>query len=382
MNLITNYSLLSRLRVDKPITEEHAIVLSTDKEYILFVTSTGMPAKNYDYYNLINVLLKPYLGNFVVIQAGTKDDPRIGADIDLCGQTNLYQMSWLIKNAKLLVCGDTFAMHCAGAHNTPFVALFGPTSPAVSGSYWGDKDKQIYLTPDNWNPSYNPQENPKQINEIKPEKVVESILKLLNISAKTVQTIKLGGLFNSSIVDIVPNCVVGNDIFPGALINIRYDKGGQEGAVYEQLKQRKCVIFTDKVLNVDILNQLKPNIASLMFLVKGKEDLDFLKKLKDNAIPFGMVSTLNEEQTQNLKLDFWEYGVLIPYDTAFKKSNWKPESAVGLKFLTQRRIISKGRVFLSYMHEKFNFSLDIPAGNSIIDRPEFWSDNEFYYIYA
>jgi len=49
----------------------------------------------------------------------------------------------LIKDAALLVSGDTFALQAACAFNVPVVGIFGPTNPARNGPFRG-RDKVAY----------------------------------------------------------------------------------------------------------------------------------------------------------------------------------------------------------------------------------------------
>jgi len=50
-----------------------------------------------------------------------------------CGKTDLKQLAALFERADLLVSNDTGPTHIAAAMETPLVALFGPTSPRLTG---------------------------------------------------------------------------------------------------------------------------------------------------------------------------------------------------------------------------------------------------------
>jgi ADP-heptose:LPS heptosyltransferase len=52
---------------------------------------------------------------------------------NLCGTTNLKQLGALFKKAALVVANDTGPMHIAVAMQAPTIALFGPTSPQLTG---------------------------------------------------------------------------------------------------------------------------------------------------------------------------------------------------------------------------------------------------------
>src|SRR5260221_4138551 len=49
--------------------------------------------------------------------------------------TDLRELAWLLKHARLVIAGDTGPLHLAAALGTPVVALFGPTDPRRNGPY-------------------------------------------------------------------------------------------------------------------------------------------------------------------------------------------------------------------------------------------------------
>lgn len=62
--------------------------------------------------------------------------PEAGARVtDLCGSTTLLGSAWVHAHAKLVITGDTVAMHLAAAAGSPTLALFGPSNPVETGPY-------------------------------------------------------------------------------------------------------------------------------------------------------------------------------------------------------------------------------------------------------
>lgn len=57
------------------------------------------------------------------------------AILDLIGKTSLKQLAWVIKNARVMVGGDTGPMHLSVAVSTPTVAIMGPTDAQRNGPY-------------------------------------------------------------------------------------------------------------------------------------------------------------------------------------------------------------------------------------------------------
>lgn len=388
MELLTRYALAARARIDKPILESHFFSLPFSDKYIIVVSGSGMEAKNYAYWNLTLEFLKPILNEagYKLIQTGGEKDEQLIVDLDIRGKTTIYQYSWLIQNASLVLCGDTSAIHIAGAHDTPFVSLFALSRPSISGSYFGNKSKQIYITPsENWNPSFFPGENPKQIDNIKPEQVVEAVCKLLSLNFQTFKTLHIGQKYLHSIIDIVPNCVAPAQFLQGALLNIRFDKGGEETIVYEQLKHRQCTIITKKELNKDAIRALKGNIVKVFYVIGKDYSLDFVKFLKIEGIQFETISVLNEEGTNLLKLDFADYSILYPESMFFSVFNDQIEfdNISKVRCKTRRRILSNGKFYLNYKsHDENSPIQDFNQSDTpVVDDVNFWCESDYYYLY-
>lgn len=79
-----------------------------------------------------------------VVISGANKDITLAEDIKkmmkntpviLCGKTNLKELGALMERADLVVANDSGPMHLAVAMKTNVVALFGPTSPKLTGPY-------------------------------------------------------------------------------------------------------------------------------------------------------------------------------------------------------------------------------------------------------
>ena len=55
--------------------------------------------------------------------------------ISICGKTGIRELAPILERAKLVVSGDSGPMHIAVSVGTNVVALFGPTSPDITGPY-------------------------------------------------------------------------------------------------------------------------------------------------------------------------------------------------------------------------------------------------------
>jgi lipopolysaccharide heptosyltransferase II len=53
--------------------------------------------------------------------------------INICGQTTLRQLAAIMRKASAVIANDSGPMHIAISQNVPTIALFGPTSPRITG---------------------------------------------------------------------------------------------------------------------------------------------------------------------------------------------------------------------------------------------------------
>ena len=62
----------------------------------------------------------------------------------LTGKTTLRQLAACLEQVSLVVSNDTGVLHIASALNRPVVALYGPTSPAITGPL-GDPARTVVI---------------------------------------------------------------------------------------------------------------------------------------------------------------------------------------------------------------------------------------------
>ena len=89
--------------------------------------------------------------NLKIVMVGDKNDIGIVEDIanlmknkpvNFAGQTNLRELAYLLKKAKLVISNDSGVMHMASYLDVPTLAIFGPTDPKKYGP-WNSKSLVI-----------------------------------------------------------------------------------------------------------------------------------------------------------------------------------------------------------------------------------------------
>lgn len=80
--------------------------------------------------------------NYKILVTGSMKDTELASDIigrrgnyavSICGKTNLKQLAAIMNKAKIVIANDSGPMHIAVSQRTPVVAIFGPTSPLITG---------------------------------------------------------------------------------------------------------------------------------------------------------------------------------------------------------------------------------------------------------
>ena len=322
MHLVETYSLSTGSKIKKPFIHKKFFPLPFEK-YITIQNSSGMQGKCYDYFQEVINFVHEDLekAGYKIIQIGNKDDKPLTNVFNLQGQTNINQTAFILENSKLHIGNDSFAIHMCSAFDVPLIGLYSVSSPEIAGPFWKNKN-QICLTPKNWKPSFNPNESPKKINEIKIESIIESIKLLLNINfSQNIETLFIGQRYGQILLESIPSIILQNNIFPEIPLNIRFDyiEQIQENdyiCTLNNLNIRKCTIITDKALEIEKLAQLKDKIINLFYdITFNNIDFDFINKVKLLGIKFDFIFNKSKNKDEsilnNKKLELVEHQEII-----------------------------------------------------------------------
>ena len=148
MHLVEQYALACGAKIDNPTIEPSFFPIPFGK-YLTLHASSGMEAKNYDYYNDVMRMIHPFLDKegIKVVQIGAKEDKKILHCEHYTGGTSLKQTFYVIKNSLLHLGNDSFSTHVASGYNKPLVSIYSVLYKECCGPYWGDKEKQKLFEP-------------------------------------------------------------------------------------------------------------------------------------------------------------------------------------------------------------------------------------------
>jgi hypothetical protein len=372
-------------------TYEHSIPLPDGfDKYVLVCSSSGMQSKNYSLLNEVLRCVIPFLEScgYKLIQVGSANDTPLNVHLNFCGQTSLYQYSWLVKHSSLVLANDTSIIHLAGHHNVPLVSCFGPTHPNISGAWFGDKTKQHYITPDTHRPSFQSEEHKKHIDEIRPEEVARAVMRVLKAERKFLEglpkTIRVGEKFQIVTFEVIPDLLIDLGVCGNQIPTFRFDLGGSEEVMFKILKHRKCNIVTDKPVNVDELRNVMGNVDTIVYEIKENHNPLFVKAISDLGIKYILLSKLPEETLGPIKLEYFDFEP-IHKSLSSERPATIDKDVAGMRFRTGRFLLSSGKLYLSRAHWKDG--KNVPSGDlrdnegEVLDCADFWEDSEFFYIY-
>ncbi|WP_396275003.1 glycosyltransferase family 9 protein [Hyphomonas sp.] len=321
MHILEQYALNCGLKIGKPFIHEKYFPLPLEK-YITFNPFGKFNSRKYSYWQDVIDLLSPILSkeNIGIVQIGGKDEIAYNNCLPLMGQTNFNQTAYIINNSLLHFGVDSFPIHMASYFDKKIVALYCNMYAQQSKPYWSSP-QNIKLIQANLNgkkPSYAAEENPKTINNIKPEEIVYSILELLNIKNNISQeTIFIGDKYGSLLLESIPSVILPPNLFPNVVLNIRYDyineiKEDDYICTLNNLNIRNCCIITDKPIDINRFAQIKDKISNIFYdISSNKIDVNFINSVKFLGIKIDFIfkksNESNDIDLNNKKLELIEY---------------------------------------------------------------------------
>lgn len=370
------------LKIDQPHIWEEFFPLPFENDYIIF-HPVSKPAKTYDYWeDALNLIYRNLPKDIKILRIGDKNEPPYEYCINIHGQTNLNNAAYLIKRAKGYLGTDTFSKHIASGFDIPLLALYSSSPSYNSGPYFGSKSHQIVIdSPKTGKPSYSFTENPKTINNIPPEEIASKFLKLMGYPYKDeFKSIHFGAEYvKRKQFMFVPSSSINA---PGNVTpEIRMDFHFDENILGQILSQRPCYIVTNKPINLDLLRRFKKNVAAIVYTLEESNDPQFPKDTRKLGINTFLASFMSRDKVQELKIKYYEIGVIKTVDRTDKIKVEELKKIPNLYYRSQKLISAGGKLYSSraaLIAGKERIGADFEP---IIDTEMFWDNlNDFYFV--
>lgn len=384
-HLIEEYAKNLGCKISKPHLADHFYPIPFDK-YITFHTNDEkVQAKHFDYWPTVFALIGDYLSSegIKVVQIGGSKDPIFNqCDLDTRGAT-FKQMSYIISKSIFHFGIDSLPMHMASHHDKKMVCLFSNLFPSNASPIWNKKNKYKLLSPDfsKIKPSFSFSENPKRINEIKPEFVAKEILSLLNIdnNLSSYETLKIGRHFNNAIKEAIPNSPPPKGFSPRSIVNLRCDYGIEPKSFASWMKF-KVNLMSSKKINLNLIKQLKQNIVAMtLFLEDSDFDEGYFRALDSIGVKYSLICR-DEKKLSSIRFKFFDFNI-EEYKSITKKELDFGEKICNNTFYHSNKIlISNGK--------EYSCKAALDAGiertkedQKIIDNDTFWEEVEHINVY-
>lgn len=382
-HLIEEYAKCLGVKITKPIISSHFFPIQCDK-YITIQSTNKFPSRDYSHWSQVVYLLKKYIKDISIVQVGEKSNPTVrGVDIDLRSKTTLKQLSYVIENSILHLGIDSLCIHLASAHDIPCVGLYSNMWSSNSGPVWHENSEFICIDSDKGDlrACYSTEENPKTIDNIQPEEVASSVLKLLHINnhLDLYETLNIGPHYHTKIIEVIPDFLPKEDLFPDRLVNLRCDYLLEEDSLKYWL-HRKVNLMINKKIDLNLLNYFKKNIAgSTIFLEGDNIDAEYLESLNSIGIKYNLICK-DKDQLNNYRFKFFDF-VINEYRVNLKKDlDFSSKLCHNTYYHSNKIIISKNK----YYSSKAAWKANIPKSSNperIIDNADFWEEVDYINIY-
>lgn len=350
------------VKVSKPFIQTQYFPLEFEK-YIIVNSGGRMIGKLYPLYSDVISLLTPIVAQhgYHFVQIGSPEDVQVNGCLDLRGKTNLHQSAFLIQNCELLISNDTSCMHIASGFDKNLVALFGTTQPENHGAYFGDKNNQINLVSHrNGNkPSFASDESPRTISLVKVEDVCTAVLKLLNIENNLTQkSLLVGDLYCQPHheINFIPDYSLPDDV-AGQII-MRCDLFHDLNLIIQNLQRRKFILRLNQEIDLNILQQLKPNIEAILFEIDETTDVNYLKNIQKLGIGLNLFTKLSIEEHNAIKLKYLDLPIVNRLEKTsldqvkenikkYQNSTEPPDLTKEYFYYSKKHYLSQGKIFNS-----------------------------------
>jgi hypothetical protein len=407
MHVLESYALQSDLKIDKPFIYENFFPLAIDKFITIDTSNLGTSALVYDHWQLVVDLIYPQLEEqgIRIIQLGNRDDTPITNCYMTLGQCNFNQKAYVINKSLVHVGPNNESMHISSVFNKKCVALFSNNCfPSQFSPYWSDEERIEILSPSTTQkPSFNPEEVPKSINEIKPEDVAQKILNFAGIFtfAPEFKTVRIGNAFRQKRIESTLTHLLDPAKLSVSSLIVRMDLNFNEKALKAQLDASVCSVVTNQPFSLEILENHHKKIVELVYYIEDDDTagVDFIAKAKEKSINYLLRSRAHGEEINDSKLAYFDYGLVNQIPRKSQESFEGLEGKKNLYYKSNHFIIHNDSFYTSsaslLADEFFNLTVEseekrqkkgLPSmehePQPIIDDPLFWEEEERFHFFV
>ena len=291
------------------------------------------------------------------------------------------QEAYLIKNSMLTVSCDNLSAYYASAFNVPSIGLYSAYPAACTEPLWGTKHTSIESDWLGNLPGYGVEETPKAINFIKPEQVALAILHKLGLPpAFSIETIYIGDLYPTKIVEVIPDFTTAPNFLQGRAINLRADYHFNDEQIVHWLQDRLVNLLIDRPIGVNLLKYFKKNIAQLTVNINESFSEEYLTEVRSTGVPLEIFCE-NKEQLADVRFKLFDFDI----EESIFKSKKDLDKIINkfnknTQFLSGKILISEGQKY-SCLEAKKQKNVLTGEPEIVYDTKDFWKELDHYRLF-
>ena len=381
MQLTTTYSSSCGLSLGKP--ELYDLFYPVAHSKFITIDTEGAEALQYPHWQDVIDFVRPFLvkKNIDIYQLGRPDDRSLSGVHRTNGNLIPNQFSFIIKHSLVHITTNNFSAFLASHIGNKTIVLSG--SPLNPKELFSKSNKNIKTV----HPSKSITGKPISIQSIAPETIANLLLDFLGIEHHIpYETVFVGHKYCDGVefVECIPNQALALQSMGIPSIIYRMDLDYNVQNLFNQLQQGKCVVVTNKPIDIELLRNFKQNIKEFVYVIEEKHDPQFCKEVQHLGVPITLISYLDEDKINKCKLDYMDTSNIHQQTLHTFKDvpDFENLNIDELYFKSHKYTFSHQKLFLSQASERHGVAaVDKSEIQKVIDSADFWKNLEIYAIF-
>ena len=162
------------------------------------------------------------------------------------------------------------------------------------------------------------------------------------------------------------------------------DKYFNEENLARQLQKYKCVIVTNKPINLQLLHSLKQNVHHIAYFIEKNDNPEFVQSIQQMGVSYILLSYLSEDEIQTKKINYMDNDNInitkIPKQEEIEQL--KDLDINSLYYLSNGPVLSNFKVYKSVCDYENRNNVENPSlPSKIKENLDFWKEiNNFHIV--
>ena len=163
------------------------------------------------------------------------------------------------------------------------------------------------------------------------------------------------------------------------------DLNFNEKSLAAQLESCDCSVITNRPLSNELVDKYHKKIVELVYYIEDDNDPSFIKKAREKSIQYLLRSRKSEEQTNDFKLGYMDYGSVERILPRSQEDFEELKDLKNLYYKSTHFIIHDNKFYPStaafLRSQQASPSMDHEL-QPVIDDPLFWEEEEHFHFFT